>query len=546
MTERGYDYIVVGAGSAGCVVAGRLSEDPSCRVLLIEAGGTDRTRFCTKPGMVSIIHTVPQIKKRFDWGFYTAQQRSALERRLPYPRGKVLGGSSSINGMVYVRGNRKNYDDWAAEGCDGWSYDDVLPFFKRLESYPEGDPAYRGHDGPIHVTSRQNKSPVSEPLCRAIADTCGVPILDDYNGASQEGVGFLQINAKNGRRYSASEGYVEPARNRPNFEVETGAQVLRVVLEGSRAVGVEIEKEGKREIIRATGEVVLSGGVVGSAQILMLSGIGPADHLREVGIDTVSSLPVGQNLHDHLLFPLVYHAPNAGHRGTATHFLGGMIKEFMKGGTWFGESVFEVLAFLNSGLGSDIPDLQVHCLPWAYPAPNQDAPGRPKVDKRPAMTVQPTLIYPESRGSVRLASADPSAEPIIDPAYLSDSRDIDLFMRGVEIAREFMANPAVAGEFVEEIEPGPKFNDKDALRKELPNRVCTVYHPVGTCRMGIDERAVVDPQLRVRGIEGLRVADASIMPKITGGNTNIPAIMIGEKAADMIRGASATMARAAE
>ena len=544
MTERGYDYIIVGAGSAGCVIAARLSEDSSCRVLLIEAGGSDRTRYCTKPGMVSIVHTVPQIKKRFDWGYYTASQDAALQRNLSYARGKVLGGSSSTNGMVYVRGNRKNYDDWAAEGCDGWSYDDVLPLFKRLESYEDGDPAYRGHDGPIKVTRRQNKSPVSDPLREAIADTCGVPLLEDYNAGSQEGAAFFQISAKDGRRYSTSEGYLEPAKNRPNLDIEIGAQVLRVVLEGSRAVAVEVEKKGKRETIRATGEVVLSGGVVGSAQLLMLSGIGPADYLKEVGIDTVAALPVGSNLHDHLLFPIVYHAPRAGHRGTAAHFLGGMIKEFAKGGTWFGESVFEVIAFLNSGLGSDIPDIQVHCLPWAYPAPNQDAPGRPQVDKRPAMTIQPTLIYPKSRGTVRLASANPADAPIIDPAFLSDSRDIDLLMRGVEICRAFMQSPLVRGELSEEIEPGPNFNDPAALRKELPNRVCTVYHPVGTCRMGVDERAVVDPQLRVRGIEGLRVADASVMPKVTGGNTNVPSIMIGEKAADLIRGHLATTATA--
>jgi choline dehydrogenase-like flavoprotein len=537
--DQQYDYIVVGAGSSGCAVAGRLSEDPACRVLLLEAGGTDRTRYCTKPGMVSIIHTIPQVKKRFDWGYYTKPQAAALDRRLPYPRGKVLGGSSSINGMVFVRGNRKNFDDWAAEGCDGWTYDEVLPYFKRFETFSDGDPAYRGQDGPVHITRRKEVSPVSTAVRNAIADACDVPLLDDYNAGEQEGSAFLQMNAKDGRRYSTSEAYIEPARARDNFAVETGVQVLRVLLEGTRAVGVEYSKNGEVHTVRADAEIVLSGGVVGSAQILMLSGIGPARHLAEMGIDVVADLPVGDNLHDHLFVPLVFLAPRAGHRGTATHFLGGMLKEFTFGGTWFGQTVFEVMAFLNAGLGSDVPDLQVHSLPWAYPAPNQDAPGRPKVDKRPAITVQPTMIYPKSRGTLRLKSGDPNDAPIIDPAYLTNSADVDLLMRGIEITREFMANAAVTSELKGELHPGADFSDSAAMRKELPNRVCTVYHPVGTCRMGTDERAVVDPQLRVRGIEGLRVADASIMPTITGGNTNAPCIMIGEKAADLLRGKTA-------
>lgn len=537
MPDQEYDYIIVGAGSSGCAVAGRLSEDPACRVLLLEAGGTDRTRYCTKPGMVSIIHTIPQVKKRFDWGYYTKPQAAALDRRLPYPRGKVLGGSSAINGMVFVRGNRKNFDDWAADGCEGWSYDDVLPYFKRFESFTDGDPAFRGHDGPVHITRRKEVSPVSAALREAIAGACGVPLLDDYNAGVQEGSAFLQMNAKDGRRYSTSEAYIEPARGRDNFAVETGVQVLRVLLEGTRAVGVEYAKGGERHTVRASAEVVLSGGVVGSAQILMLSGIGPARHLADKGIDVVADLPVGDNLHDHLFVPLVFLAPRAGHRGTATHFLGGMLKEFTFGGTWFGQTVFEVMAFVNAGLGSDVPDVQIHSLPWAYPAPNQDAPGRPKVDKRPAITVQPTMIYPRSRGTLRLASTDPDDAPIIDPAYLTNSADVDLLMRGVEITRELMAHQAVAGELNGELHPGEDFRDPAALRKELPNRVCTVYHPVGTCRMGTDERAVVDPQLRVRGIENLRVADASIMPTITGGNTNAPCIMIGEKAADLLRAA---------
>ena len=537
MADREYDYVVVGAGSAGCIVAARLSEDSACRVLLVEAGGSDRTRYCKKPGMVSIIHTVPQIKKRFDWGFYTSAQGNAMERVIPYPRGKVMGGSSSINGMVFVRGNRKNYDDWAADGCDGWSYDEVLPYFKRLESFDEGDPAYRGSDGPIKVTRRAEVSPVSAALRDAIASGCDVPVLDDYNGAEQQGSAYVQMNAKDGLRYSTSEAYIEPARDRDNLDIDIGVQVLRVVVENGRAVGVElVDGKGERQLVRASREVVLSAGSVGSPQILMLSGIGPADQLRGLGIDVHADLPVGDNLHDHLFVPLVYLAPKAGHRGTALHFLGGMLKEAIRGGTWFSQTVFEVMAFVPSGLGENgVPDLQIHSLPWAYPAPNQDAGGRPKVDKRPAITVQPTMIYPKSRGTLRLASAEPRDAPIIDPRFLSDPADAELLMRGIEVTRAFMADPAIAGELNGELEPGEPFADAAAMRAELPNRVCTVYHPVGTCRMGADDRAVVDPQLRVRGVDGLRVVDASIMPRITGGNTNAPCMMIGEKAADLLR-----------
>ena len=288
----------------------------------------------------------------------------------------------------------------------------------------------------------------------------------------------------------------------------------------------------------ASAEVVLSAGVVGSAQILMLSGVGPAAQLGEHGIDVKADLPVGQNLHDHLFFPLVFRAPGGLRRGTAPYFFGGMLKEYFGNKTtWFGKTVFESVAFVKTDPGQRLPNLQIHTLPWAYPAPNQDAPGRPKVDKHPCLTVQPTLIYPKSRGEVRLLSADPTVAPHIDPHFLEDPADIELLMDGIELCREIMSADCIKDSVQAEIEPGPAFFDRAALRKELPKRVCTVYHPVGTCRMGVDERAVVDPALRVRGIEGLRVADASIMPTVTGGNTNAPCIMIGEMAADLIKAA---------
>lgn len=533
MTE--YDYIVVGAGSAGAVVASRLTEDPNVSVLLLEAGGSDRTQFCTKPGMISIVHTVPQVKKRFDWGYYTAPQTHALGRRIPYTRGKVLGGSSAINGMLYVRGNRQNYDDWAAEGCAGWSYDDILPLYKRIEDYSGGASEYRGVGGPIKVMKRDQLRPVSEAFVEAVSEVCQVPVLDDYNAGEQEGASIYQMSAKDGLRYSTSEGYIHPAHARPNFHVESGATVLRVELDGRRARRVVYSVAGKQHVATAGREIVLSAGVIGSAQILMLSGIGPAAQLKAHGISAIEDLPVGQNLHDHLFFPLVYLAPSARHRGTPLYFLGGMLKEYTSGNTWFAKTVFEGAAFVKSAASSRIPDLQLHSLPWAYPAPNQDAPGIPDVDKRAALTVMPTLIYPKSRGEMRLLSADPLAAPHIDPNYLAEPEDLEFLVRGIELTREIMASPKIAGELRGELEPGEAFSSGEKLRNEIRNRICTVYHPVGTCRMGVDERAVVDPQLRVRGIEGLRVADAAIMPSITGGNTNAPCILIGEKAADLLK-----------
>jgi choline dehydrogenase len=526
-----FDFIVVGAGSAGCVVASRLSEDADVRVLLIEAGGSDRTTICRKPGMVSIIHTIPQIKKRFDWGYRTAEQTHALKRTIPYPRGRVLGGSSAINGMVFVRGNPANFDSWEGEGNPGWGWNDVLPLFKRLETFEDGETDTRGGTGPIQVTRAHGTSPVSDAFGEAVAETAGVQVIEDYNSGSQEGAAKFQMSARDGVRYSTSEGYIHPNQGRKNLQIALGTQVARVVIEGGRATGVEMA-DGM--VHHATREVVLCAGAIGSTQLLMLSGVGPADHLGSHGIAVKADLPVGDNLHDHLFFPLTFLAPQGGHRGTFTHFMGGMIREYLcGGGTWFSRTVFETIAFLRSGEGGAIPDLQIHSLPWAYPAPNQDSGGRPVVDPRPALTVQPTLIYPKSRGTIRLRSADPNEAPAIDPNFLAEPADRDALMRGIELVREIMGGPTMSKFVTGELEPGPSFGG-DALLKELPNRVATVYHPVGTCRMGVDDRAVVGPDLKVRGIDGLRVADASIMPSITGGNTNAPCIMIGEKCADLI------------
>ena len=533
--EHSADYIVAGAGSAGCVLARRLA-GTGASVILLEAGGPDRTRLVRQPGMIAIFHNVPALEKRLDWGYYTAPQAGALGRRIPQPRGRVLGGSGSINGMVFVRGNRQNYDDWAAAGCAGWSYQDVLPSFRRFEDWEDGATALRGAGGPVKVTRQRDLTPASQAFIEALAATAGVKQIDDYNAEAQEGVGVCQQNADGGLRYSTSIGYLD-GHGLPNLTVTANARITKIVIDKNRATGVEVLTREGPTTIRARREVILCAGVYGSPQLLMLSGVGPAGHLRQHGITAVADLPVGDNLHDHLFVPMTYCMTSARNRGTTRYFIGGILKEAIRHDSWMGRTVFEVLGFVRSPQASGsgrIPDLQIHVLPWSYPFPNQDSPERHKVDKRSALTVMPTLIYPKSRGTVRLASADPAAAPLIDPGYLTEPDDTRLLLDGMELIRATMASPIIADQISLELSPGSAYPDRAALARELPNRATSVYHAVGTCRMGADERAVVDPSLRVRGIDGLRVADASVMPVIPGGNTNAPAMMIGEHAARLI------------
>jgi choline dehydrogenase len=530
--QQSADYVIVGAGSAGCIIARRLA-DTGASVILIEAGRRDNTQLVRKPGMIGPLHAVPQLKKTVDWGHYSVEQKHALGRKIPQVHGKVVGGSSSINGMVFVRGNHKNYDAWAAEGNTGWSFADVLPSFKKFESFEDGGNDFRGGSGPVKVIRAKELTPASVSFMDALAETAEIKKNDDYNAAEQEGVSLFQQNNANGLRYSASVGYLD---DRPaNLTVLPKTHVSRVVLENGRATGVEILTKTGREIIRATREVVLSAGVYGSPQLLMLSGVGPADHLRAFGIHVAADLPVGDNLHDHLFVPMTFAMPTALRRPSPAYFGRAFVREnFRTGSTWLARSVFEVVAFVRTQSAAPIPDLQLHVLPWSYPSPNQDAPIRHKPDPRRALTIMSTLIYPKSRGTFRLTSADPTAAPMIDPNYLDEQSDIDVLVDGMELIRETMASKSMFGGVEVEVSPGPQFPTRADLAKEVLNRATTVYHPVGTCRMGVDDRAVVDPQLRVLGVDGLRVADASIMPSIVGGNTNAASMMIGEHAAALI------------
>ena len=529
------DYVVVGSGSSGAAIAGRLAQS-GASVIVLEAGKSDEQYLVKKPGMIGPMHAEPKLKQRVDWGLYSTPQKHLVDRKMPVPRGKVVGGSSSINGMVYVRGNRANFDSWEAEGNTGWGADDVNAAYRRMEDFEDGASDYRGAGGPIRVT--RNKAPQEGSLqfIEATSDALGVPVLEDYNAESQEGVSRMQQNAADGLRYSASRGYLHNL-DVPTLQLQSEVLVRKVVVENGRATGVEVtDKDGSQRTVRAGKEVILSAGFVGSAQLLMLSGIGHAQHLRDHGIEVLADLPVGDNLHDHLFHALTFNVTTSKMRGNARFFGMGVLKEALRPGTTFmANSVFESVAFVRTSQATDVPDLQLHLLPWAYPSGNQDEPIRHEVDPRAALTVLSTLIYPRSRGTLRLASSDPTVSPLIDFQYLSDPADVDVLAEGSEMTREIMRSGVFRGAVKSEIAPGAD-RTGSKLRDKVLQRATSVYHGVGTCRMGVDELAVVTPDLRVRGVEGLRVCDASIMPSITGGNTNAPAIMIGERGADLVLG----------
>ena len=530
------EYVVVGGGSAGCAAAARLAQ-AGRSVVLIEAGKSDvRNYLVNKPGMIGPMHAEPRLKRLVDWGYHTVPQVHARNRQLPQPRGKVLGGSSSINGLLWVRGNRANYDAWAADmGAAGnaWNAESVNAAYKRIEDFEDGENDYRGAGGPIKVTRHNQPTEASLAFQQAAARTLDVKVVADYNAAEQEGMSTFQQSAAKGQRYSTSKGYLHE-QELPTLTTLTQVHATRVIVENGRATGVEVaDAKGTRHVISASAEVVLSAGVFGSAQLLMLSGVGHPDHLAAHGIPVVADLPVGDNLHDHLFVPTTWEMPSALHHGTPLYFARGLAKEMTVGNSFLANSVFETVGFVRTSQATTVPDLQLHVLPWAYPSPNQDAPIRHEVDKRAALTVMSSLIYPRSRGSLRLRSSDPYAEPLIDFKYLAEPHDHQVLLEGVQMIRDIVANPAMGDLVKSEIHPGRAL-DAEAMKTEITNRATSIYHGVGSCRMGVDERAVVDPTLRVRGVEGLRVADASIMPSIIGGNTNAPSVMIGDRCAEFI------------
>lgn len=529
------EYVVVGAGSAGCAVAGRLA-DAGHSVVLLEAGGPDKSLMFKRPGMITMIHSEPKLKAKFDWGYYHAPSEHVNGRKLPATRGRVMGGSGSVNGMIFVRGHKANFDSWEAEGNKGWGYDDVLKSYKSMEDWQGAPSEYRGKNGPIKVLENPDITDASKCFIEAGNNALGIGVNSDYNGATQEGMHVIQENTHAGQRFSSSHGYITAA-HLPTLSVQTGGTVTKVVIDNGRATGVEVQDaKGMRRVVRATKEVILSAGAFGSPQILMLSGVGPSGHLAQHGIQVVNDLPVGDNLHDHMFVPLTYAVDNSPNKSTPFYFGAGIIKDRLKPGrTFMAHSVFEAGGFTHTSLSqSAAPDMQLFAIPWSYP-PFQDEPVRLSPDKRPSLSVFSTLVQPRSRGTLRLSSPDPLAAPIIDPQFLAEPDDLKVILEGVDMIRSIMADPAIAKHVQEEYEPGSRFTGTQ-LRAEVLKRVTTVYHPVGSCRMGVDERAVVDPSLRVNGIEGLRVADASIMPSIISGNTNAPSMMIGERAAQIILG----------
>jgi len=527
---RRFDYIVIGAGSAGCAVAARLSEDPAVSVCLIEAGAKDTSPLISIPlGFMRLFD-----HKTLNWRFTTAPQTHAAGRTIPVPRGKVLGGSSSINGMVYTRGHPGDYDDWARLGNPGWSFREVLPYFRRSENNEDfPDSPYHGKGGPLNVKFLDSYNPLSEVLFEA-AESLQYRRNADFCGATHEGFGRRQFTQIRGRRHSAARAFIAPALGRPNLTVLTDTPVRRIVIEEGRATGVEIGSAGGGETIAADREVVLSAGVIGSPQILMLSGIGEASQLAAHGIALKHHLPgVGKNYRDHIVGVVQYTSPTTVPYGLSWRTV-----------PWAAWSVLQYALFRtgifanapghSGGFIRTLPELTRPDVQFILIPAFRDRKGRTGIGH--GFGLMTIVLRPESRGEVRLASADPAADPVIDPQFFSRPEDVDTMVRGLRIGRRLLSAPAFDPYRGVETDPGEAVTTEGEWQDFARRTASTGFHPVGTCKMGNDPEAVVDAQLRVHGVAGLRVADASIMPTLVGGNTNGPSIMIGEKAADMILG----------
>ena len=523
------DYVIVGAGSAGCVLAARLSEDPAVSVLVLEAGPEDRGWKIHMPAAL----TYNLMNDRVNWHYSTEPQAHMDGRRLYWPRGRVLGGSSSLNAMVYVRGHALDYDRWAGEGAEGWGYARCLPYFRRAESYSGGGDAYRGDGGPLHVWRGAMPNPLFDAWLEA-GQAAGYPFTADMNGFQQEGVGRMDMTVHNGRRWSAARAYLHPARARSNLTVVTRALARQVLLEHGRAVGVAFVENHRPKTVRARREVILAGGAINSSQLLLLSGIGPAEHLRAVGVDVLHDLPgVGANLQDHLEF---YFQVECLEPVTLLKVMRGP-NMLAVGARWIlfkdglaSSSHLEAGGFIRSAAGIRHPDIQYHFLP-ALVADHGRAKGRMH-----AFQAHVGPMRPASRGRLTLRSADPAAAPVLEPNYLAEARDRVEMRACVRLTREIFAQRPFDRYRGRELLPGAEVEDDAAIDAFVRRKADSAYHPCGTCKMGEDAAAVVDAHCRVRGIEALRVVDASVMPSIVSGNLNAPVIMMAEKAADMISG----------